>query len=74
MSAVFRWHPQCKGSLCDDPAELMCLTRAYGSDASSPTHQTELCAFHAQYGDRRLTVVQVLHQIPNPAAAGITEG
>ncbi|MEU7855134.1 hypothetical protein [Nonomuraea sp. NPDC049141] len=61
--------PSCKGWQCEDHGALMCLTRTYTKDDSAPTERTVLCGYHAEHGDRRLTVVRVLHEIPTPAAA-----
>jgi hypothetical protein len=65
---------ECAGWQCEDLGTRMCLVREYTRDDSAPLERKPLCEYHAEYGDRRLTVVRALHEIPTPAAAGITEG
>ncbi|MGR6921252.1 hypothetical protein ACU635_44010 [[Actinomadura] parvosata] len=55
---------ECRGWQCNDVGTVMCLTRTYTRDDSAPMERKPLCDYHAHYGDRRLVVVRVLHQIP----------
>ncbi|MFI7135859.1 hypothetical protein ACIBQ1_60155 [Nonomuraea sp. NPDC050153] len=55
---------ECKGWLCGDVGTVMCLTREYTRHDSTPLERKALCEYHAEYGDRRLIVVRVLHEIP----------
>ncbi|SEU46789.1 hypothetical protein [Nonomuraea wenchangensis] len=59
---------ECEGWLCGEVGALMCLTRAYGVH-DGPIERKTLCEFHAKHGDRRLTVVRVLHEIVTQAVA-----
>ncbi|MEV0236820.1 hypothetical protein [Nonomuraea sp. NPDC050786] len=67
---------ECGGWLCEDLGTRMCLVREYTRDDSAPLERKPLCEYHAEYGDRRLVVVRVLHEIPTPAAtvAAVEEG
>ncbi|TYB71137.1 hypothetical protein FXF51_01505 [Nonomuraea sp. PA05] len=60
---------ECAGWQCEDLGTRMCLVREYTRDASAPLKRKPLCEYHAEYGDRRLTVVRVLHQIPTPVVS-----
>ncbi|MCF6467302.1 hypothetical protein FAF44_02595 [Nonomuraea sp. MG754425] len=64
---------ECKGWLCGGVGAVMCLTREYTRDDSAPLERKVLCDYHAEYGDRRLVVVRVLHEIPAPAASAAVE-
>lgn len=55
---------ECGGWQCEDLGTVMCLVREYGT-AGGPLERRGLCPHHVEYGDRRLTVVRVLHEIPN---------